>query len=81
MFEKAGWTSGCAETAWTLFPQSDFKIEGNDALRDPQRDGYLRTYEFFREGKNKAILQIPVGCGKPALPRCCPSGWPQAASW
>src|SRR5258708_25681259 len=34
-------------------------IEGNNLLRDPQRDGYLAVYEFFRAGKNKAILQIP----------------------
>ncbi len=52
----------------------DFNIEDNGALRDPQRDGYLRTYEFFRAGKNKAILQIPVGCGKTGLASLLPLG-------
>ena len=56
------------------FLSLDYKIEGNDALRDPQRDGYVKTYEFFREGKNKAILQIPVGCGKTGLASILPFG-------
>jgi DNA repair protein RadD len=52
----------------------DFKIEANDYLRDPQRDGYLRCYDFFRAGKNRAILQIPVGCGKTGLASLLPLG-------
>ena len=52
----------------------DYKIEENEALRDPQKEGYLKTYEFFREGKNKAILQIPVGCGKTGLASILPFG-------
>ncbi len=58
----------------SFFLNLDFDIEGNDFLRDPQRDGYLRTYEFFRSGKNKAILQIPVGCGKTGLAALLPLG-------
>lgn len=58
----------------SFFLNLDFNIEGNDFLRDPQRDGYLRTYEFFRSGKNKAILQIPVGCGKTGLAALLPLG-------
>jgi len=58
----------------TFFLNLDFKIDGNENLRDPQRDGYLRTYEFFRAGKNKAILQIPVGCGKTGLASLLPLG-------
>lgn len=50
-----------------FFLSLDFSIEGNENRRDPQRDGDLRTYEFFRAGKNKAILQIPVGCGNRGL--------------
>ena len=56
------------------FISLDYKIEDNDALRDPQKEGYLKTYEFFREGKNKAILQIPVGCGKTGLASILPFG-------
>lgn len=52
----------------------DFKIENNRALRDPQREGYLKTQDYFAEGKNKAILQIPVGCGKTGLAALLPLG-------
>jgi DNA repair protein RadD len=58
----------------SFFLNLDFNIEANDALRDPQREGYLRTYEFFRVGKNKAILQEPVGCGKTGLASLLPLG-------
>lgn len=58
----------------TFFLDLDFKIEDNPNLRDPQRDGYLRTAEFFRAGKNKAILQVPVGCGKTGLASLLPFG-------
>lgn len=57
-----------------FFLNLDFKIEGNGYLRDPQREGYLRAYEFFRNGKNRAILQIPVGCGKTGLACLLPLG-------
>ena len=57
-----------------FFTDLDFKIEGNASLREPQRDGYMRTFEFFRAGKNKAILQIPVGCGKTGLASLLPLG-------
>ena len=57
-----------------FFTELDFNIEGNASLRDPQREGYLRTFEFFQAGKNKAILQIPVGCGKTGLAALLPIG-------
>lgn len=75
-FEKAGldaWMRG-HRPVQSFFTDIEFKIEGNDELRDPQREGYLRTYEFFRAGKNKAILQIPVGCGKTGLASLLPLG-------
>ncbi len=58
----------------TFFLNLDFNIENNPNLRDPQRDGYSRTADFFRAGKNKAILQIPVGCGKTGLASLLPLG-------
>jgi len=58
----------------TFFTTLDFNIESNASLREPQREGYLRTFEFFRAGKNKAILQIPVGCGKTGLASLLPLG-------
>ncbi len=62
------------QTPETFFLNVDPNIENNPALRDPQREGYLRTYEFFKAGKNKALLQIPVGCGKTGLASLFPLG-------
>lgn len=76
LFEKEGldqWVRS-ARPLQSFFLDADFSIDGNDHLRDPQREGYLRTYEFFRAGKNKAILQIPVGCGKTGLASLLPFG-------
>ena len=76
VFEKAGldaWVRA-KQPLETFFLNLDFNIEGNAFLREPQHDGYLRTYEFFRAGKNKAILQIPVGCGKTGLAALLPLG-------
>jgi excisionase family DNA binding protein len=58
----------------TFFTTIDSKITDNEDLREPQREAYLRTYDFFRSGKNKAILQIPVGCGKSGLASILPLG-------
>jgi DNA repair protein RadD len=58
----------------SFFLNLDFSIDSNERLRDPQRDGYQRTLEFFKAGKNKAILQIPVGCGKTGLAALLPLG-------
>lgn len=58
----------------TFFTSLSFNIEDNGALREPQREAYLRTYEFFTAGKNKAILQLPVGCGKSGLATILPLG-------
>lgn len=57
-----------------FFTGLDFNLESNQLLREPQREGYARTFEFFRAGKNKAILQIPVGCGKTGLAALLPLG-------
>lgn len=58
----------------SFFCNIEHKIEENESLRDPQRDGYFRAYEFFRAGKNGAILQVPVGCGKTGLAALLPLG-------
>lgn len=58
----------------SFFLNLDASIEENGALREPQRDAYLRIYEFFNAGKNKAILQLPVGCGKSGLASILPLG-------
>ncbi len=51
-----------------------FDAEGENTLREPQRDGYARVHEFLRSGKNQAIIQIPVGCGKSGLASILPLG-------
>jgi len=58
----------------SFFTSSDFSIEGNPNLREPQLEAYNETFRFFRAGKNKAILQIPVGCGKTGLASILPFG-------
>ncbi len=57
-----------------FFTSVDFNIEENMSLREPQREAYVRTFDFFSEGKNKAILQIPVGCGKSGVAAILPFG-------
>lgn len=57
-----------------FFIDLEFNIETNNLLREPQREGYLRTAEYFYGGNNKAILQIPVGCGKTGLAALFPLG-------
>ena len=76
IFERAGldgWIR-TKEPLESFFLNLDYNIGDNAFLREPQQDGYLRTYEFFRAGKNKAILQIPVGCGKTGLAALLPLG-------
>ena len=58
----------------SFFTNLDYNIDANESLRSPQREGYIRTFELFRAGKNNAILQIPVGCGKTGLASILPFG-------
>ena len=76
VFEKGGLDAWVRtnQPLESFFLNLDFNIGENAFLREPQHDGYLRTYEFFRAGKNKAILQIPVGCGKTGLAALLPLG-------
>ncbi len=58
----------------SFFTTLEFNIELNQAIRQPQKEAYLRVNEFFSAGKNKAIIQIPVGCGKSGLAALLPFG-------
>ena len=58
----------------TFFLDTAANVEGNTSLRDPQRDGYLRAYDFFSAGGEKAVIQLPVGCGKSGLAAILPFG-------
>jgi len=76
VFEKSllnAWVRG-QQPPETFFLDLDFNIEDNPLLREPQRDGYQEAYKFFRAGRNRAILQIPVGCGKTGLAALLPLG-------
>lgn len=49
-------------------------IETNANLRDPQRDAYIRAAAFFQGGGQRALIQVPVGCGKTGLAAILPFG-------
>ena len=57
-----------------FFTAVDANIEENVYLRDPQREAHAATYDFFSAGGQKAILQLPVGCGKSGLIAILPYG-------
>jgi excisionase family DNA binding protein len=76
MFEKSAldaWIRG-TQSFESFFLNLDANVEGDNSLREPQREGYARIYEFFRAGNNNAIIQIPVGCGKTGLASILPLG-------
>ena len=58
----------------SYFLETPASIDGNPNLRDPQRDAYLRAYDFFTSGGRKAVIQLPVGCGKSGLAAILPFG-------
>ncbi len=57
-----------------FFIDTPANIEANAALREPQRDAYARAAEFFQGGGEKALMQLPVGCGKTDLAAILPFG-------
>jgi DNA repair protein RadD len=58
----------------SYFVQTTANIENNSNLREPQREAYVRAYDFFSSGKQKAVIQLPVGCGKSGLAAILPFG-------
>lgn len=69
----AAWLRGRG-TLSAFFTEAPAQIEDNTNLRDPQRDAYARAVEFFSGGGTKAIVQLPVGCGKSGLAALLPFG-------
>lgn len=57
-----------------LFMTALADIEGNDNLRDPQREAHRRVREHFEQSDGHVILQIPVGCGKTGVMATLPFG-------
>jgi DNA repair protein RadD len=56
------------------FAETAAEIENNTNLREPQRDAYARALKFFQDGGQRAIVQLPVGCGKSGLAALLPFG-------
>jgi excisionase family DNA binding protein len=57
-----------------FFTSVEASIELNDLLRDPQREGHTAAHNFFEGEGEKAIMQLPVGCGKSGLISILPFG-------
>ncbi|MCL6422249.1 MULTISPECIES: DEAD/DEAH box helicase [Micrococcales] len=57
-----------------LFQETPAAIRGNQSLREPQQEGWTSAMEFFNGGGQRAIEQIPVGCGKTGLISVLPFG-------
>jgi len=57
-----------------FFQNTSANIESNADLREPQRDAYLQTAAYFQRGGQKALIQIPVGCGKSGVAALLPFG-------
>jgi len=57
-----------------FFCGTEYEIDDNPLLRDPQREGHAVAAEFFGKGEEKAIVQLPVGCGKTGLISALPFG-------
>lgn len=76
MFEKRAldaWVRG-TQSFESYFLSLDANLDGDNSLREPQREGYQRSYEYFHSGKNNGIVQLPVGCGKTGLASILPLG-------
>lgn len=57
-----------------FFTLNEAFIDGNLALRDPQREAYNAALDFFSSGGHSAIIQLPVGCGKSGVIAILPFG-------
>lgn len=57
-----------------FFMSAESFILGNDLLRDPQKEGHAAALDFFESGGKRAIMQLPVGCGKSGLISLLPFG-------
>src|SRR5713101_1264703 len=63
-----------AETPRHLFQTAVANIAENDKLREPQREAHRAVRDHFQNGREPAILQIPVGCGKTGVIATLPFG-------
>ncbi len=71
--ELAEWMQA-SQRLEVFFQDTPANIETNPDLRDPQRDAYLQSAAFFERGGKKAVIQLPVGCGKSGVAAILPFG-------
>ena len=71
--ELAAWMSGSRGFA-DFFVDTPFSIEENPGLREPQREAWMQAASYFGRGGQKAIIQLPVGCGKSGVAAILPFG-------
>ena len=57
-----------------FFQDTPATIETNPNLRDPQCSAYIQAVAYFQRGGKKALIQLPVGCGKSGLAAILPFG-------
>lgn len=57
-----------------IFKTLPADVEGNDRLREPQREAHRAVRMHFSTGADHAIVQIPVGCGKTGVIATLPFG-------
>ena len=57
-----------------FFTSVDYDVEGNDELRDPQREAFSAVHAHFAATNERAIVQLPVGCGKSGVIAVLPLG-------
>lgn len=57
-----------------FFAHAPARIAGNPRIREPQAEGYEHALRHFAAGRARAVLQIPVGCGKTGLMGLLPFG-------
>jgi len=65
---------GASKPIETFFTSVDAFIDENPQIREPQKEGYQRLYDYFKSGGKSAVVQIPVGCGKSGLAALIPFG-------
>ncbi len=53
---------------------STANIEANAQLRDPQREAHAAVRQHFERSRERALVQVPVGCGKTGIMATLPFG-------
>ncbi|MBF0548972.1 MAG: DEAD/DEAH box helicase family protein [Deltaproteobacteria bacterium] len=65
---------GASNIDLNLFMKAKVNILDNDSLRLPQKGAYEAALKYFEGGKRRALIQLPVGCGKTGAMSVIPFG-------